>query len=205
MTAGAAGWCAEELRLELTKMWERGDRAATLARIGRHCRGFEGWWKFEVATCLWEFAARRDAYVFVEALDAADIVIGLAAASTTAVLDPSRSPCIPIELKVVSTAFNRSNEKAAYADSSKKCLAADMARAADRSRSAHPFSVVGLLVTHQEELGAAVLARFLDHPRRLAREHGLTELLNEPITLPAPGLEEGSVVAHQFFWLAETS
>jgi hypothetical protein len=164
-------------------MWKQPERLRTLARIAFHQRQFETWWKFELATHLWDLAAQLDAAVFVECLGRADVVLAcVKEGSGVTQIDMCRSPRIPIELKTLGTWWGSASINKAYQESGKKTLAQDMDNARERRR---PLPVG---VEHD--------------PRDLGTKYGLTELINERIELPLQS--EGQATAQQILWIARS-
>ncbi len=184
-------------------MWNP-QQKLTLARIVHHRRQFEGWWKFAVATSLWELADRKGLYVCVEALRRADVV--LAHCSDDLSIDTTRSPCVPIELKTMGTFWGSrpSDIARAYSEARKKPLETDMMAAAQGlRREAKPFAAVALLVTHKGDLKEdRVFLDYLQYPRDLATRHALENVLDEEIPLPQEGSTKGAF-AHQFLWVSK--
>lgn len=194
---------AGALREAFSSMWSAdAPRSRTLARLVRHERQIEGWWKCEVAAHLWDHAGRfgDDVYVWLESFDRADVALAQGEFHGGRLV-PTSNPTgivIPIELKTVGTFWKGGPEKA-YRDNSKKCLEKDMADAAAGRRLASPFAAVGLLVTHADCEADALFELFVGRARQLGAEHGLTALLDEPVPLPhVPGEPSR---AHQLLWL----
>lgn len=178
-------------------------RSRTLARLIRHERQVEGWWKCELAAHLWDHAERfgEDVYVWLESFDRADVALAQGELRGGRLV-PIPSPpgiLIPIELKTVGTFWQGGPDKA-YRDKSKKCLEKDMADAAAGRRVASPFAAVALLVTHAGSQADAILETFIAGARQLGKEHGLIALLDEPVALP--DLSEEPSSAHHLLWVA---
>lgn len=96
---------------QFRSLWESAERRRTFGRIITHERQFEGWWKFELATHLWELAEELGAHVWVEQDARADIVLAGAKDDAATRIDLSGTPRVPIELKTVGT-FWTSADKA---------------------------------------------------------------------------------------------
>lgn len=179
-------------------------RSRTLARLVRHERQIEAWWKCELAAHLWDYAAKVDeeAYVWMEAPKRADIAIARGTSNKKGLLVPATSDgrtVIPIELKTVGTFWGGgSGIEKAYREQGKKRLEHDMIDARDGRRPAHPFSVVALLVTHAGTRGDAVLDQYLRRARELGEQHGLIRVLDEAI--PLPSMPDEPSAAHQLVW-----
>jgi hypothetical protein len=179
--------------------WNDERRRRTVARAAVHERQFEGWWKIELAAHLWETAAELDCYVFVEAHDRADLVLGEKGASTRAIV-PHGKVCVPIELKTSGTFWN--DPRKAFCEPGKKRLWDDMNDAREMRRTAEPFPVVALLLTHKGHENDARYERFKAAARELGRERGLLQVLDEAVPLPDPGHDAGPAHAWQMVWIA---
>ena len=84
----------------LCQMWKQPERLRAQACIAFHNRQFGAWWKFELATRLWGFAAPFGSDVFIDRLGRADVV--LPSANETSGIpksDMCRPLCPPIKLK----------------------------------------------------------------------------------------------------------
>jgi hypothetical protein len=191
---------SERLASSLREMWSVAHRQQTLARIAAHQRQFENWWKFEMATHLWDFD--EDLAAFVEGENRADIVLARTKQVSGAwVLDKGNSPHVPIELKTVGTWWGqrRSAIGKALAEPGKKRLDADMKAATQARLRADPFSVVALLITHETRLGGQVLKDYEDEALRLGSANSLPEpTILQTIELPSQfGIE---TTARQIVW-----
>jgi len=180
---------------EFRSLWDEPKRRRTLARIVAHERQFENWWKFELATHLWELASELGAHVWVEMDDRSDIVLARSKDAAATAIDLSLSPRVPIELKTVGT-FWTSAEKA-YTEPGKKRLVHDMDAAL--VRACDPFAVVALLVTHAGKTHDPAMTPFLELARRLAAQRHMLAIVDEAIDLEesSPGR---SGCAHQLAW-----
>lgn len=191
------------LSQSLQDMWKDRKRSKTLARIAFQRRQFENWWKFEVATHLWELAAEEGVDVFIESLKRADVVLARQKMSGGRVSpDTDHSLCVPIELKTVGTWWGAANIKKAYGETGKKRLAADMDTASRGERPAKPFAIVALLLTHEPALGPAIFRAYIDAACALGSTYGLTEVINQRLVLPTQS--EGTPEAQQLLWIART-
>lgn len=178
------------LAQHLTRMWKNTERVRTLARIVEHERQFEAWWKFELATSLWDLADDHELGVFVECFARADVSLGRFSGKT---IDLARTPRVPIELKTTGTFWSGGTKKALRGG--EKSLHADLDALASGARNAHPFGVVALLVTHAGKMND----RFPDlvhGARQLGDEHGLEVLVDQPIAMPGR-----AAAVHQLAWL----
>lgn len=184
-------------------MWKDPARCKTLARIAFQRRQFENWWKFEVATHLWELAAQEKVDVFMESLQRADVVLARQKIASGRVSpDTGHSLCVPIELKTVGTWWGAANINKAYGETGKKCLAEDMDTARRGERPAKPFAAVALLITHEQALGPDIFRAYIHAARTLGTTYGLTEVMNQRLALPPQS--EGTADARQLLWIART-
>jgi len=177
-------------------MWTT-ERLETLARIAVQGRQFENWWKFELATSLWELASSNNAKVFIEAHGRADIVVGSwADGPFGAELNPTGGLCVPIELKSSGTWW--SNTKKAFEEPGQDRLAVDLCDLAKGARTNSPFALVGLLLTDANG-NRKELDRFAQHALDLANSWKLQ--LVKRNDLPLPKLYTGhQPLASQLFW-----
>jgi hypothetical protein len=145
---------AGKLAEVLSHMWREGDRAAVLSRIVFHERQFEAWWKFELATYLWDFVERTQPglTVFIESFDRADVALGHA--TERGLFDYASSPRIPIELKTIGTFWQ--NPGKAFQEAGKKRLEQDMKDLAEGLRNVDPF---GATPHHSSRLKSAYLRK----------------------------------------------
>lgn len=178
-------------------------RSKTLARIVQHKRQCEAWWKFEVATHLWDFTEEfgPNTDIFVEAFDRTDVAI----ASANATVNGFRRICIPIELKMIGTWWGASNVQKAYSEAKSKRLMHDMVDAQDKLKRglARPFSAIALLVTHTTDSTSNTLHLYLQRARELGAQHALNCVVDEPIPLPTSPDTRGE--AHQFLWITSVN
>jgi len=179
------------------------ERLATLSRISLHRRQFEGWWKFELATFLWEFAAAHGAYVFIESHNRADITVATSMVIKGALYPNASGPvCIPIELKTIGTWWGScpSAISKALQGAGKKPLAKDLSALAGRRRSFTPFGLVALLITDAEG-DETILREYEAHASRLAAAFELNEVMNLALALPSiPDVVQP--LARQLIWAA---
>ena len=202
--------------------WRDPQRRLILARAIVHRRQFENWWKVELATHMWELADKYvDCYVFMESHDRADVTLGCAKQDAGPVrLDPTRAPCVPMELKSIATWWK--SPLGGLCDSSKKCLEADMDDAWNGRRSSNPISVVALMITHhprkvpegpkqkkaedREQKAAKAYNQIRKAARQLAKSSGrkLKLVLDEEIVLPNPGFDELTPLARQMVWIVRS-
>jgi len=177
-------------------MWTQ-DRLQTLGRIAVQGRQFENWWKFELATALWEFATARGAKVFIEAHGRADIVVCSYRQGRGGVeLDPAGALCVPIELKTTGTWWG--NVRKALEETGADRLATDFDDLAKGARTVAPFGLVGLLLTDATH-GPKALERFVSHAIALGESFGL-KLVSQDV-LQVPRLYTNcQPLARQLFW-----
>lgn len=191
----------KEFTNQLREIWTPG-RLATLSRISLHRRQFEGWWKFELATYLWDFASTCNAKVFVEAYDRADIVLAtprLVKFETQVNVDGPI--CVPVALKTLGTWWGRCDSAISKAmeEPGKRRLVVDFQELAKRRRTCLPFGAVALLVTDAEG-DAAVLDAYEKHASQLAKRFDLCEVMNHRLTLPPILQEVQQCSARQLVW-----
>jgi len=185
-----------ELVAAFRKPWRSAERRLTLARLIQHSRQLEAWWKCELAASFWDDAQEFDsgAYIWIEALDRADIAIAHRADNG----EPNTSAlCIPIELKMRSTAWRSAGK--AYHERGKKGLLHDMREASTR-RERRPFAVVALLLTH---IGESEDVRFNDFQKEalgLGEQEKLVKVLDEKIEVPTIDHLSKQSRAHQIVW-----
>jgi len=179
------------------KLWDPIDRKKTLSKIAYHERQFENWWKFELASQLWEMDKPSNVKIFIEQHDRADIMLAASKKVGSNWLPDYQSDFIvPIELKTVGTWWG--SPKKALSEYGKKTLASDMNDIAIRRRSSNPCALAGLMIT---EVGAVTgkLDNFYNYAIQLGEDFGLVCILNQIIDLPNPK-SDISARAVQLFW-----
>jgi hypothetical protein len=190
----------------LREMWgEEIPRSRTLARLARHERHIEHWWKCEMAAHLWDYAERfgEDVCVWLEAFDRADLALATGEYRNERLVPSAAADrfVVPIELEMVGTFDGAgSGIEKAYREPGKKRLEQDMLDARSARREANPFAAVALLVTHAGEPDDFVIQDDLRRARELGDEYGLSRVLTESIPLPV--LSDAPSAAHQLVWLA---
>jgi hypothetical protein len=152
------------------------ERLATLSKVAAHARQFEAWWKWELATFLWELAEDTGITVFVESHARSDILLANEKVVRGVVqVDHQGATCIPIELKTTGTWWGVTDAaiSKALGESDKKRLDEDLRSLAGRARRAVPFGVVALLVTDVTGDDAA-LEKYGITAKTLAYSAGIT-------------------------------
>lgn len=148
----------DDLLAELQSLWTPA-RLSTLSRIAVHFRQFEEWWKWELATHLWELAGRVGADVFVESNGRADITVATPREVGGATeIDPTGPLCVPIELKTTGTWWGNTPSRIskALAEPGQKRLKDDLfALARGLTRQARPCQRARLSAAGRAELTAA--------------------------------------------------
>ena len=190
------------LRAEMcSRFWSK-TRLTTLSRIAVHCRQFEAWWKWELATHLWNLAGCARLDVFIEDNKRADITLATPyQVDGVTRIDPRGAVCVPIELKTIGTFWGSSPSqiKKALGEPGKKRLADDLsclARATDRP--ARPFGVVALLLTDHVGNKDAI-DEYVEHARGLG-EHARVALADSKRLILPPPHAGASPLAHLMIW-----
>jgi hypothetical protein len=155
----------------LNSFWTS-NRLNTLGRIAIHKRQFEAWWKWELATFLWEIAEKLDLDVFVESNKRADITLATPIKVKGGTYIAPKGICIPIELKTTGTWWGKTPSLITKAldEKTKKRLSHDLEFLAQSKRRADPFGLVVLLVTHDNE-DKSMLTCYVEKALKLASLH----------------------------------
>ena len=174
------------------------EKRETLARIAVHERQFENWWKFELATSLWEMATPINAKVLVETYQRADIAIAYTKKTTCndCAPDPSSNLCVPIELKTTGTWWPTPGK--ALEENNQNRLRTDLENISGGGLIAKPCGIVGLLLTDSKGDQIAI-EKFSSHAKKLGDSFGLELIESSNIDLPLL-YNSNHPKAIQLFW-----